>query len=473
MVVVQEDNQMDWMDDLERGRQSPPPYIPDTEDDTADMLDDLSQIPPVMPSPTSFRESLDPPVILTLTDDVPLDSVEDDTGDNTDDFDDLESSQFIQSSDAEAASPAAATPSAPEDDLHRVELSPPFEPIPSDAEQMEMEHEGLVNSGVDEKVFCTVYELKLWHRHTHLHYDFGFNARLDKHIVEAMRWIVDDLRYSAKKQIDLIEEAQRALQILDVMEASEDPYRSLGFEWYMGRDDNAAQHSVAEMVIVYLGCCIETAALHLLTMPQLADWPRFWFNTIFLEMHLTDLLPLAVLHTSHPPPPPACYHSYLHGGWTEDMFHEELLHIPISTFKMIDHVSCLIPSWTAHGIGKYEGFISLWWLGASEDYRLTASDSNLGAMTGHARTYFKYLQDLEKSIEQLSHDIDHMFSCLVSLSGIAAIFHQYNCGRDSKPLRIIKIKTHNDAEIRDELQQYSNVHRILGSLPMATGGCIM
>ncbi|KAI5997505.1 hypothetical protein EDD15DRAFT_2364228 [Pisolithus albus] len=435
-VEVQEDDQMDWMDDFESGGLTPPPYIPDTEEDATDILEDLSQPAPAMPVSMSLIEGSDPPAILTTTDDAPPESADDNKGDDTEEFDELETGQVPP---PPPTPPGAATPTASDDgsdgerpdgmfehesfdtlslttvinlaedkrdwesgfNFARAErkrmrgkfcdlFNTFFEPVPSHAERMKMEHEGLVNPGADEAVFRAVYEMKIRHCHTRLHYEFGFNTHLDRHIVEAMRRIADDLGYSAKKRIDLIEEARRALQILEAMEASEDPYRSLGFERYLGREENIARHSAAEMVTIYLGCRIEAAALHLLTLPRLADWPRCWFNNIFLEMqHLTDLLPLVVSHTSHPPPLPACYHSYLRGGWTEDTFREELLRIPLGKFKMVDHVCHLIPRWTVHGTGKYDGFISPWWLGSGDDYRLNAPDGNLAAITNHARAYFK------------------------------------------------------------------------------------
>ncbi|KAI5987047.1 hypothetical protein EDD15DRAFT_2199810 [Pisolithus albus] len=405
-VEVGEDNQMDWMDDLERGGPSPPLYIPDTEEDATDILEDLSQPPPAMPVSMSLIEGSDPPAILTATDDAPPESVDDNKGDDTEEFDELETGQVPP---PPPTPPEAATPTASGDgsngdrpagtfedkrdwesgfNFARAErkrmrskfcdlFNTFFEPVPSHAKRMKMEHEGLVNPGADEAVFRMVYEMQIRYRHTRLHYEFGFNTHLHRHIVEAMRRIADDLGYSAKKRIDLIEEAWRALQILEAMEASEDPYRSLGFE-------------------------------------------RFWFNNIFLEM----------------------------GRWTEDTFREELLHIPLGKFKMADHVSHLIPHWTVHGSGKYDGFVSLWWLGSGEGYGLNAPDGNLAAITNHAHAYFKnlwpmeaspirlfveniqsdsiashvqYLKDLEGSIERLSHDIDHMFSRLVSLSQVACM----------------------------------------------------
>ncbi|KAI6010308.1 hypothetical protein PISMIDRAFT_13473 [Pisolithus microcarpus 441] len=165
-----------------------------------------------------------------------------------------------------------------------------FEPVPSHTVRMEMEHEGLINPGADEEVFCAIYEMKLRCRHTHLHYEFGHDAHLDQHILEAMRRIAYDLEYLAKCRIDLIKEARKAIHLLDAMEASEDPYKALGFRCYCGKEENLAQKSLAEMVTIYLSCRIEAAAVHLLSMPHIADWPKHWFNNLFLDMVRISLL---------------------------------------------------------------------------------------------------------------------------------------------------------------------------------------
>ncbi|KAI6009980.1 hypothetical protein BKA83DRAFT_18632 [Pisolithus microcarpus] len=265
-----------------------------------------------------------------------------------------------------------------------------FEPVPSRTVRMEMEHEGLVNPGADEEVFRVIYEMKLRCRHTRLHYEFGHDAHLDQHILEAMRRIAYDLKYSAKRRIDLIKEARKAIHLLDAMEASEDPYKALGFRRYCGKEENLAWKSLAEMVTIYLSCRIEAATVHLLSMPRIADWPKHWFNNLFLDMwYLTDLLPSTITQSSHAPPLLACYHSFLHGGWMEDTFREELLCIPVGEFRMIDHIANLIPLWTPHGIRRHDGFTSAWWFGSNETYQWHAADGNLGAMAAEACAFFK------------------------------------------------------------------------------------
>ncbi|KAI5990509.1 hypothetical protein EDD15DRAFT_2369962 [Pisolithus albus] len=228
-VEVEEDDPMDWMDNLESGRPSPQPYIPDTEEDAMDILEDLSQPPPCNASFDVLHRGFRSSGNL----DNHSQSAPGDIGDDTDEFDELETGQVPPlpptppEADTLTASDDGSNGERPAGMVEResfdmlsltmvINLAEDkqdwesgfnfacteqkrihskfcnlfntfFEPVPSHAKQMKME--GLVNPGADEAVFHVVYEMKIRYRHTRLHYEFGFNTHLDRHIMEEMRQI--------------------------------------------------------------------------------------------------------------------------------------------------------------------------------------------------------------------------------------------------------------------------------------------
>ncbi|KAI6023530.1 hypothetical protein BKA83DRAFT_4492206 [Pisolithus microcarpus] len=144
-------------------------------------------------------------------------------------------------------------------------------------------------------------------------------------------------------------------------------------------------------------------------MPHIMDWPKYWFNNLFLDMwHLTDILPSTITQSSHAPPLPACFSSYLQGGWMEDTFHGELLHIPIGEFKMINHIPNLIPLWMPHDIHSHDGFALAWWFGSGQNYQQQDADRNSGAMTAEVHAFFKNLWLVNESL--IRTFIDHVQS---------------------------------------------------------------
>ncbi|KAI6046547.1 hypothetical protein EDC04DRAFT_2597988 [Pisolithus marmoratus] len=234
--AVSNDDQMDWMEDV---GQIPPPYVPEVDIDLPDNDNDLDQIAPPAPTPTDIlarsdvddtiediwcgleelEEEQDPPPVPASADV------------NEDRLRDLEEEQDPPSVPTSPSTSIAGL----ENGSIQWQPHPSPEPVPSHVEKMEIEHERLVNPGAAEEVFCVIYEMKLHHHHTHLHYKFRHDACLDQHILEAMR-------------INLIKEARKALTLLDAMEASKDPYKTLGFSQYSGKEENQAWQSVAEMV---------------------------------------------------------------------------------------------------------------------------------------------------------------------------------------------------------------------------------
>lgn len=319
-----------------------------------------------------------------------------------------------------------------------------LEKVPSEEQKIAMVREGLVNADAGENVFRAVYEMKLRRRYQKLQYEYPYNEDLDEHLVTAMRRMAEKLAYLAKRRIDLIDEAQKTLQELDVLEAMQDPYVVLGFNRHISGPPNPARQSIIDMSILYLGCRIEAAAVHLLTLPRTEDWPRAWFINLSLDMrHLTYLLPSAVSQMSHSPPLPACFDLYSRGNWAEAAFQNELRRIPIAAFKMVDNVPKLVPEWTPESHNKYDGFSTPWWLDGGMDYQSTSDGLRSGGLTAVARAYFKNLwptdrspiavardsireqniavqierlKQLEITVERLTRQINHIFSRLIALA---------------------------------------------------------
>ncbi|KAI6116488.1 hypothetical protein F5141DRAFT_1213082 [Pisolithus sp. B1] len=176
-----------------------------------------------------------------------------------------------------------------------------------------------------------------------------------------MRRMAEKLGYLAKRRIGLINEAQKALQQLDVVKIIQEPYAVLGS-------------------VLYFGFRIEAAAVHLLRLPHTEHWPRAWSTNLSLDMqHLTYFLPSAVLQAPHSPPLPACFdfHCFQDGRRCPD-------------------VPKLLPEWTPGSPNKYDGLSTPWWLDGGMDYQSTSNALQSGGLTAVV-TYFKNLWVADRS----------------------------------------------------------------------------
>ncbi|KAI5985318.1 hypothetical protein EDC04DRAFT_2615420 [Pisolithus marmoratus] len=169
--------------------------------------------------------------------------------------------------------------------------------------------------------------------------------KLDHHIVHVMKQITGDIQDAAKMRVTCIKEGKYIVDMIDLVEViCHLPYN---VEPYSGGPHYPCQQSLIEMGIVYMGCHIKCAAIHLLCMEQVSDWPEQWFLNLSMDLvwkELNNLLLLLACRQSPPPPLPTCYHAYMR--WNDDgkAFQNELQQIPMDTFCLLDSINAFIPS---------------------------------------------------------------------------------------------------------------------------------
>ncbi|KAI6120375.1 hypothetical protein EV401DRAFT_1887659 [Pisolithus croceorrhizus] len=91
-----------------------------------------------------------------------------------------------------------------------------------------------------------------------------YNKDLDGHIMWAMWWISADIQHLVRSQVQHVEAGQYTVDMIDLLEVSQHPHVGYSLQSYTGGPPYPSQQSTIEMAIVYLGCRIECAVIHLL-----------------------------------------------------------------------------------------------------------------------------------------------------------------------------------------------------------------
>ncbi|KAI5982566.1 hypothetical protein EDD15DRAFT_2202821 [Pisolithus albus] len=145
------------------------------------------------------------------------------------------------------------------------------------------------------------------------------------------------------------------------------------------------------MAIVYMGCRIECAAIHLLEHEDVSEWPAEWFSNISSDLRELDhLVLISVCRRSPFPPLPACYHAYLRWKDVEDEFQNELRRIPKESFQLLDNLGSFIPNWTPRFPDKYGGFAFPWWLHGASRYSVDFEELRGAKVFQTAAEYFQH-----------------------------------------------------------------------------------
>ncbi|KAI6096269.1 hypothetical protein EDD16DRAFT_1528137 [Pisolithus croceorrhizus] len=165
---------------------------------------------------------------------------------------------------------------------------------------------------------------------------------------------------------------------------------------YLGSPQYPSKQSLIEMGIVYMGCHIECAVIHLLSQDDVSEWPVEWFLNISMDLvqkELDHLVLVSVCRQCPPPPLPTCYHAYLRWKDNMDEFQNELCHIPKESFQLVNSISTFIPTWSPQVPDKYGGFAFPWWLSQVSTYSVnfqqlrgpifSKSLHNTSSMDGH------------------------------------------------------------------------------------------
>ncbi|KAI6102054.1 hypothetical protein EDD17DRAFT_1764432 [Pisolithus thermaeus] len=292
--------------------------------------------------------------------------------------------------------------------------------MPTLEECQALEWAELATSDADDNFLHVLHMFKLWHGAGFPPSNIPYNKDLDRHIMQAMQQISADIRHLVRSQVQHVEAGQYMVDMIDLLE------------------------SMIEMAIVYLGCRIECAVIHLLGMPRPSDWPAEWYENLCLDMkELDHLILVTVSWESFCPLLPACFHAYLQCQEDQAQFQDEVQQIPLSTFWMIDQISHFIPNWMTRSPNKYAGFVFPWWVDRSPQYHAEFQQMRGTRIFPIAHEYFQHTWPLQQlsmgdwidewmeenvnaymitvrsaagEIEQNLWAIDHLFSWWFALS---------------------------------------------------------
>ncbi|KAI6096450.1 hypothetical protein EV401DRAFT_1895745 [Pisolithus croceorrhizus] len=208
----------------------------------------------------------------------------------------------------------------------------------------------------------------------------------------AMRRISADIRQLVRSRVQHVEAGQYTVDMIDLLEVSRHPHVGYSLEPYTGGPPYPSRQSAIEMAIVYLGCRIECAVIHLLGMPRPSDWPAEWYGNLRLDMEELDhLILVTISRESFSPLLPACYHAYLRCKEDQARFQDEVRQIPLGAFRMIDQISHFIPNWTPRSPNKYAGFVFPWWVDRSPQYHSDFQQMRGARIFPIAHEYFQRL----------------------------------------------------------------------------------
>ncbi|KAI6165081.1 hypothetical protein EDD17DRAFT_1506408 [Pisolithus thermaeus] len=241
--------------------------------------------------------------------------------------------------------------------------------MPTPDERQALEQAGLATSDADDNFLRVLHTFKSRHGAGFPSSNIPYDMDLDRHIVRAMRRISADIRQLVRSRVQHVEAGQYTVDMIDLLEVSRHPHVGYSLEPYTGGPPYPSRQSAIEMAIVYLGCRIECAVIHLLGMPRPSDWPAEWYGNLRLDMEELDhLILVTISRESFSPLLPACYHAYLRCKEDQARFQDEVQQIPLGAFRMIDQISHFIPNWTPRSPNKYAGFVFPWWVDRSPQY---------------------------------------------------------------------------------------------------------
>ncbi|KAI5980637.1 hypothetical protein F5J12DRAFT_789079 [Pisolithus orientalis] len=183
----------------------------------------------------------------------------------------------------------------------------------------------------------------------------------------------------------IMPEAERSLSQIADLDDFYNPFTAIGPQWFAEQPQYLAQQSVMDMIIMYMGCCIDTAIWHL-------------YCNLCIDMSTLDCrIPIVVMQNCYQLPFPTLYMLHHMGGWTEETFHNALFQVP--EVQMSDtclNVMELLLQWTPH-LQEDGGIVLPWWLMATSNY---ASDSHIlcsNEVQTIAQRYFRDFWPLDKS----------------------------------------------------------------------------
>ncbi|KAI6104319.1 hypothetical protein F5141DRAFT_1065118 [Pisolithus sp. B1] len=183
-------------------------------------------------------------------------------------------------------------------------------PTPDECQALEWAESA--TSDVDDDFLCMLHMFKLWHGAEFPPSNIPYNKDLNRHIMWMMRQISADIQHLVRSWVQHVQAGQYTVDMINLLEVSHHPYVGYSLQPYTGGPPYPSRQSAIEMAIVYLGCHIECAVIHLLGMPQPSDQPTEWYANLCLDMkELDHLILVTISWESFSPLLPACFHAYL------------------------------------------------------------------------------------------------------------------------------------------------------------------
>ncbi|KAI6131352.1 hypothetical protein EDD17DRAFT_1509409 [Pisolithus thermaeus] len=146
--------------------------------------------------------------------------------------------------------------------------------VPTPDEHQALEQAGLATSDSDDDFLRTLQTFKLWHGADFPPAHFPYNKQLNRHIMQVMRQLAADIRHVVSSQVQNVQAGQYTVDMIDLLEVSCHPHVGYSLQPYTRGPPYLSRQSAIEMAIVYLGCCIECAVIHLLG----------WYANLCLDM---------------------------------------------------------------------------------------------------------------------------------------------------------------------------------------------
>ncbi|KAI6040142.1 hypothetical protein EDC04DRAFT_2998995 [Pisolithus marmoratus] len=183
--------------------------------------------------------------------------------------------------------------------------------MPTPDEHQALEQAELATSDMDDDFLHMLHTLKSQHGPDFPPLDIPYNKDLDRHIMWAMQQIAANIRHLVRSRVQHVQAGQYMVDMIDLLEVSHYPHVGYNLQQYTRGPPYPSQQSMIEMAILYLGCHIECAVIHLLGMRP-SNWPTGWYANLCLDMKELDHLVLVTISwESFSPMLPACFHAYL------------------------------------------------------------------------------------------------------------------------------------------------------------------
>ncbi|KAF8124766.1 hypothetical protein EV363DRAFT_1454327 [Boletus edulis] len=162
----------------------------------------------------------------------------------------------------------------------------------------------------------------------------------------------------------------------------------------------AMPQSDLQMLYYYMGCRVEAAVRHLISLPS-HQWPDDWFRRLMAENDWSvSLQNYYATRTTSPLPVPAPQAALLENATGAERLQQLLLEMDPGVFRMADRIRRFLPDWDN---SKRDEFEYAWWLGAQSGESLSREFST--AVDSWAQRYFQnHWRVTPSPIDEMHHN---------------------------------------------------------------------